>query len=136
VISHRISSRLAEHALSLAIVAGLLGIFGVVLGTGIAGYPTLAEDEGAYLEQAWALNLGAVSHWTPWRDHTPLGWVPLWFMGNLAAALVSGRSALAQGRITMLVPVLLGAAVLYVLARRGPGDLRANRGLGTVRATG
>jgi hypothetical protein len=50
----------------------------------------------------------------------PLGWVPLWFMGNLAGALVGGRSALAQGRITMLVPVLLGAAVLYVLARRGP----------------
>jgi hypothetical protein len=127
VISDRISSRLAEHALGLAIVAGLLGIFGVVLGSGIAGYPTLAEDEGAYLEQVWALNLSAVSHWTPWRDHTPLGWVPMWFMGNLAGALVSGRSALAQGRITMLVPVLLGAAVLFVVARGGGHDRAQHR---------
>jgi hypothetical protein len=107
---------LSAHAISLATVAGLLVIMGLVLGTGITGYPAMAADEGNYLEQAWAINHDALSHATSWCDGRRLGWIELWLVANLIGPSVGGQSAGACGQILLLT--LAGAAVLYVLAER------------------
>jgi hypothetical protein len=108
----------AEHVVTLTLVTGLLVIVGLVLGTGITGYPAVADDEGTYVAQGWALGHGALSHYTYWYDHPPLGWIQLAFLGRLVGPLVGADPAVAQGRITMLVPALVSAVLLYVLARR------------------
>jgi hypothetical protein len=103
---------LSEHAINLAMVAGLVVIVGFVLGAGIAGYPALAADEDNYLEQAWALNRGALSHSASWSDGAPFGWMELWLMANLVGAVVSGQPAAAQGQVLMLA--IAGAAMIHV----------------------
>jgi len=117
-VAGSVASWVAEHWVSLAIVGGLLLIVGVVLGTGITGFPSLADDEGTYVAEAWALNHGALSHYTYWYDHPPVGWIQIWFMTKLLGPVLGAGSAVAQGRILMLVPALSSAALLYVLARR------------------
>jgi hypothetical protein len=109
-------SWLSAHAITLATVAGLLVIVGLVLGTGITGYPAMAADEGNYLEQAWAINHDALSHATSWCKGRRVGWIDLWLVANLIGPSVGGQSAGAYGQILLLT--LAGAAVLYVLTER------------------
>jgi hypothetical protein len=111
-------SWLSAHAISLAMVAGLLVIVGMVLGTGITGYPAMAADEGNYLEQAWAINHDALSRATSWCDSRRLGWIELWLVANLVGPAVGRQSAGVYGQILMVT--LAGAVVLYVLAARPP----------------
>jgi hypothetical protein len=113
------------HALSLAVVSALLVVVGVVLGTGIERYPALADDEGTYVAQAWALLTdGSLAHYTYWYDHPPLGWIQLAVAGWLLDPLLGDGSAVAEARNLMLIPALASAALLFVLARR----LGLNRG--------
>lgn len=109
---------LAQNAVGLAIVLALLVIVGLVLGIGITRYPALADDEGTYVAQAWALGHGALSHYTYWYDHPPLGWIQLAFVRTVLASLLGSYGSVAAARIMMLVPALASAGLLYALARR------------------
>jgi hypothetical protein len=113
------------HALSLGVASALLVVIGVVLGTGIERYPALADDEGTYVAQAWALlSDGSLAHYTYWYDHPPLGWMQLAAFGWLLDPFLGDGSAVAEARNLMLIPALVSAALLFVLARR----LGLNRG--------
>jgi 4-amino-4-deoxy-L-arabinose transferase-like glycosyltransferase len=115
----RAAAWLARHAVSLAVLAGLLAVAGAALATGIAHYPAFSDDEGTYVAQAWAVRTqGALGHYTYWYDHPPLGWLQLAALDWLLGPLVGGGSAVAGARELMLVPALAGCALLYVLARR------------------
>lgn len=115
----RLGAWTRTHAVSLALVAGLLALVAVVLGTGIERYPALSDDEGTYVAQAWALlNDGSLGHYTYWYDHPPLGWIQLAVAGWLLEPVLGGGAAVAQARDLMLIPALASAALLYVLARR------------------
>jgi hypothetical protein len=108
-----------RHAISLPLVLGLLAIAAVVIGSGIANYPSFGDDEGTYVAQAWAvLAHGQLAHYTYWYDHPPLGWLQLALMTAILGPLVKGASAVATARSLMLLPALASAALLYVLARR------------------
>jgi Dolichyl-phosphate-mannose-protein mannosyltransferase len=111
-------SWVAQNAVGLATVVGLLVIVGVVLGIGITRYPGFADDEGTYVAQAWALGHGALSHYTYWYDHPPLGWIQLALLRSVLSPFVDGYGSVAAARITMLVPALASAGLLYALARR------------------
>jgi RsiW-degrading membrane proteinase PrsW (M82 family) len=56
-----VCARLSEHAVNLAMAAGLLVIVGFVLAAGIAGYPALAADEDTRKNRSWC------SPWRAWR---------------------------------------------------------------------
>ena len=111
-------SWLAQNAVGFATVAALLVIVGLVLGIGITRYPGFADDEGTYVAQAWALGHGALSHYTYWYDHPPLGWIQLALLRTLFSPFLGGHGSVAAARITMLVPALASAGLLYALARR------------------
>src|SRR5438105_2543375 len=85
---------LREHTLSVSLVAALLVVIGVVLGTGAADYPSFSDDEGTYVAQAWAVTTqNALSHYTYWYDHPPLGWLQLSFASWLLGPLVTASDA-------------------------------------------
>ena len=108
-----------RHARSLPIVLGLLALTAVVIGIGIANYPTYGDDEGTYVAQAWAvLARGQLAHYTYWYDHPPLGWIQLALMTWVLGPIVKGATAVAQARALMLLPALVTAGLTYVLARR------------------
>jgi 4-amino-4-deoxy-L-arabinose transferase-like glycosyltransferase len=117
--SRRVVAWLEAHALSLTLVAGLLIVVGVVLGTGIGRYPGFSDDEGTYVAQAWAARThGALSHYTYWYDHPPLGWLALAAATTILGPLAHSGSAVADARGMMLIPALTSAALVFVLARR------------------
>ena len=121
----RLRAWVRTHALSLGLASVLLALIGVVLGAGIEHYPALADDEGTYVAQAWALLTdGSLAHYTYWYDHPPLGWLQLAVAGWLLDPLLGEGSAVAEARNLMLIPALVSAALLFVLARR----LGLNRG--------
>jgi 4-amino-4-deoxy-L-arabinose transferase-like glycosyltransferase len=118
-VSRRVLAWLDAHALSLAVVAILLIVVGVVLGTGIGRYPGFSDDEGTYAAQAWSVRAhGALGHYTYWYDHPPLGWLALAAASSILGPLFHSGSAVADGRAMMLIPALASAALLFVLARR------------------
>lgn len=112
-------SWLRRHAVSLPIVAGLLVLAGVLIGTGISHYPGFGDDEGTYTAEAWAvMTHGSLSHYTYWYDHPPLGWIQLGLLTWLLGGLFHGVTAVATARSLMLIPALATVALTYVLARR------------------
>jgi hypothetical protein len=107
------------HALSLGIAAVLLIVVGVVVGTGIGRYPGFSDDEGTYVAQAWAVRAhGTLAHYTYWYDHPPLGWLTLAAASWILGPLLHSGSAVGDGRAVMLLPALVSAALVFVLARR------------------
>ena len=89
-------------------------------GTNMFDYPasSLADDEGTYVEQAWAvLREGRLSPYTYTYDHVPGGWLQIaaWL------ALVGPRafgSVTATARVLMLVLHVAAVIFLFVAARR------------------
>jgi 4-amino-4-deoxy-L-arabinose transferase-like glycosyltransferase len=107
------------HAASLAVGGAALVVAAVVLGTGIQHYPGFSDDEGTYVAQAWAVrDQGSLAHYTFWYDHPPLGWLQLAGATWLLDPILHSGSAVADGRSLMLIPALVSAALLFVLARR------------------
>ncbi|GGX57695.1 hypothetical protein GCM10010358_09830 [Streptomyces minutiscleroticus] len=102
------------------VLCGLLLVAVVaVQGWNITHYPTLSDDEGTYLAQAWAVQQGeGLAHYTYWYDHPPLGWIQIALL-TWVPSLVSPESmTVGPMRIAMLLVSAASAVLLYVLARR------------------
>ncbi|MGW0826931.1 ArnT family glycosyltransferase [Streptomyces sp. NPDC002845] len=91
----------------------------VVQGWNIADYPTLSDDEGTYLAQAWAVQEGrGLAHYTYWYDHPPFGWVQIAALTWLPAYFAPESMTVGSMRMTMLLISAVSAVLVYVLGRR------------------
>ncbi len=118
-MKNRFLNWLRNHKLDVIVVSALLAIAGTVSGINMAGYPQRFEDEGTYISQAYAVETqGALTHYTYWYDHPPVGWIQI--AGYTAATNAFERygSAITAGREFMLVIHLATIGLLYALARR------------------
>jgi 4-amino-4-deoxy-L-arabinose transferase-like glycosyltransferase len=90
-----------------------------VQGWNIANYPTISDDEGTYLAQAWALQHGlGLAPYTYWYDHPPFGWMQVAVTSWLPALLFHGRLVVAYARLIMLPVTAVSSVLVYVMARR------------------
>ena len=91
----------------------------LVQGWNIQHYPSLSDDEGTYLAQAWAVREGkGLAHYTYWYDHPPLGWLQIAFLTWLPSLISPESMTVAPMRFAMLLVSAASAVLLYVLARR------------------
>ncbi|SPF02223.1 ArnT family glycosyltransferase [Streptomyces sp. MA5143a] len=96
----------------------LVGIM-IVQGWNIADYPTLSDDEGTYLAQAWAVQEGrGLAHYTYWYDHPPLGWIQIAVLTWIPAQLAPESMTVGSMRAVMLLVSAVSAILVYVLGRR------------------
>ena len=103
----------------LYLAGGLTAVVLVFLAWNITGFPTVTDDEGTYLAQAWAVQQGhGLAHYTYWYDHPPLAWIQLAGLAWLPAVLAPELIAVAAGRIAMLPVVAAGLVLVYVISRR------------------
>jgi hypothetical protein len=117
----------------LVLVVGLAALGAVAHGVNMFAYPalSLADDEGTYLEQAWAvLRQGQLAPYTYTYDHVPGGWMQIagWlaFVGPRAFGSVADTA-----RVFMLALHVASVMLLYVAARR-LGISRAAAGIACV----
>ncbi|MEV6052264.1 glycosyltransferase family 39 protein [Streptomyces sp. NPDC052107] len=111
--------RLRSSRPDLLLCGALLTAILVVQGWNIADYPTLSDDEGTYLAQAWAVQQGrGLAHYTYWYDHPPLGWIQIALLTRLPAAISPGSMTVGTMRSTMLLVSGVSAVLVYVLGRR------------------
>ena len=99
-------------------VALLAALVTTVLAAGARGWPAFGDDEGTYVAQAWAVRIqGALSHYTYWYDHPPLGWLQLSAWQAVLGPVVPG-DAVAEARL-LVVPYAVSSVLLVgLLARR------------------
>ncbi|MCX5423288.1 glycosyltransferase family 39 protein [Streptomyces sp. NBC_00078] len=111
--------RLGTSRPDLLLCGALLVAIVVVQGWNIADYPTLSDDEGTYLAQAWAVQQGkGLAHYTYWYDHPPLGWIQIAVLTWIPSWLSPGSMTVGSMRTAMLVVSAVSAVLVYVLARR------------------
>lgn len=112
-------SRLRFSRSDLLLCGGLLVAILVVQGWNIADYPTLSDDEGTYLAQAWAVQEGrGLAHYTYWYDHPPLGWIQLAVLTWIPAVISPESMTVGTMRGVMLLISGISAVLVYVLGRR------------------
>ena len=118
-----------RHRTSLIVLSCLLVLVGIVHGVGMAGTPGPVDDEGTYMAQAWAVQVRhALTPYTYWYDHPPLGWIQLAGWTFLTHAFSGATIAVVAGRRIMLLYALADGALLYLIARR----LRLSRAWASV----
>ncbi|MFI9174204.1 ArnT family glycosyltransferase [Streptomyces lincolnensis] len=111
--------RLRSSRLDLVLCGVLLVAILVVQGWNIADYPTLSDDEGTYLAQAWAVQEGkGLAHYTYWYDHPPLGWIQLAALTWIPSMVSPESMTVGSMRVMMLVISGISAVLIYVLGRR------------------
>ncbi|MDO0912171.1 phospholipid carrier-dependent glycosyltransferase [Streptomyces sp. DT2A-34] len=111
--------RLRSSRPDLVLCGVLLVAILLVQGWNIADYPTLSDDEGTYLAQAWAVQEGrGLAHYTYWYDHPPLGWIQIALLTWIPAALNPESMTVGTMRAAMLVISAVSAVLVYVLGRR------------------
>ncbi|MFF3918226.1 ArnT family glycosyltransferase [Streptomyces sp. NPDC001852] len=111
--------RLRSSRPDLLLCGLLLTAILVVQGWNIAAYPTLSDDEGTYLAQAWAVQQGrGLAHYTYWYDHPPLGWIQIALLSWIPSAISPGSMTVGTMRLTMLLVSGISAVLVYVLGRR------------------
>jgi hypothetical protein len=97
----------------------------VVHAWGMAQFPAFFDDEGAYVSQAFAVdNLHALTPYTYWYDHPPLGWILLGAWAKVFPVFTSTSFAIGAARSFVLFTFVLSSALVYGIARRlslGPG---------------
>jgi hypothetical protein len=108
-----------RHRVSLLLVAPLVIVVAAVRLWGISHGPALADDEGTYVAQAWALQVPhTLAPYTYWYDHPPFGWIQIaawtWLTGVFHG---SGLDVIAVRRF-MVGYAVVDAGLIYVLARR------------------
>ncbi|MEV6654198.1 phospholipid carrier-dependent glycosyltransferase [Streptomyces sp. NPDC051219] len=103
----------------LLLCFGLLAVIMLVQGWNITHFPTLSDDEGTYLAQAWAVQQGdGLAHYTYWYDHPPLGWIQIAGLTWIPSLIAPESMTVATMRFAMLLVSAACAVLLYVLARR------------------
>ncbi|MFF7978187.1 ArnT family glycosyltransferase [Streptomyces sp. NPDC007901] len=111
--------RLRSSRPDLLLCGVLLVVILVVQGWNIADYPTLSDDEGTYLAQAWAVQEGrGLAHYTYWYDHPPLGWIQIALLTWIPSALDPSLMTVGSMRVAMLLVSGASAVLVYVLGRR------------------
>ncbi|GAB7104078.1 hypothetical protein JCM4814A_23920 [Streptomyces phaeofaciens JCM 4814] len=111
--------RLRSSRPDLLLCGVLLVAILVVQGWNIADYPTLSDDEGTYLAQAWAVQEGrGLAHYTYWYDHPPFGWIQLALLTWIPKLISPDSMTVGTMRAAMLVVSAVSAVLLYVLGRR------------------
>ncbi|MFJ6083884.1 ArnT family glycosyltransferase [Streptomyces sp. NPDC092369] len=112
-------TRLRSSRSDLLLCGALLVAILVVQGWNIADYPTLSDDEGTYLAQAWAVQQGkGLAHYTYWYDHPPLGWIQLALLTWIPSLLSPESMTVGSMRVVMLLISAISAVLVYILARR------------------
>lgn len=104
----------ADRVLPFALAA----VTGTVQAAGVFGFPALADDEGTYAAQAWAVRHGELAHYTYWYDHPPLGWIQLAALDWIPQLLFPGSQPVAAARLVMVLANVVSALLLFALARR------------------
>ncbi|WP_055492284.1 glycosyltransferase family 39 protein [Streptomyces sp. TP-A0356] len=111
--------RLRGSRPDLVLCGVLLAVILTVQGWNIGAYPTLSDDEGTYLAQAWAVQNGhGLAHYTYWYDHPPLGWIQIALLTWIPAHIVPGLMTVGTMRVAMLLVSAVSAVLVHVLARR------------------
>ncbi|WP_326578134.1 phospholipid carrier-dependent glycosyltransferase [Streptomyces sp. NBC_00481] len=111
--------RLRDSRSDLVLCGLLLVAIMIVQGWNIADYPTLSDDEGTYLAQAWAVQEGrGLAHYTYWYDHPPLGWIQIAVLTWIPAQLAPESMTVGSMRAVMLLISAISAVLVYVLGRR------------------
>lgn len=101
------------------IAAALVAIVVAVQGINIANFPTVSDDEGTYLAQAWAIQHGhGLAHYSYWYDHPPFGWIQIAALSWIPALLFHGPMVVMHARVIMLPVSAISAALVYVLCLR------------------
>ncbi|GAB2867223.1 hypothetical protein GCM10027074_38400 [Streptomyces deserti] len=112
-------SRLRSSRSDLILCGVLLVAILTVQGWNIADYPTLSDDEGTYLAQAWAVQEGrGLAHYTYWYDHPPLGWIQIAALTGIPALISPESMTVGTMRAAMLVISGISAVLVYLLGRR------------------
>ncbi|MFJ8939164.1 ArnT family glycosyltransferase [Streptomyces sp. NPDC102365] len=112
-------SRLRRSKADLILCGVLLVAVMTVQGWNIADYPTLSDDEGTYLAQAWSVQQGdGLAHYTYWYDHPPLGWIQIAALTWIPSLLSPESMTVGSMRIVMLLVSAVSAVLVYALARR------------------
>ncbi|MEU6535266.1 glycosyltransferase family 39 protein [Streptomyces sp. NPDC047000] len=111
--------RLHTSRADLLLCGALLIAILLVQGWNIADYPTLSDDEGTYLAQAWAVQEGrGLAHYTYWYDHPPLGWLQIALLTWVPSLVSPGSMTVGTMRAVMLLVAAVSAVLVYVLGRR------------------
>ncbi|WP_051969447.1 ArnT family glycosyltransferase [Kitasatospora azatica] len=114
----RLARRLGARP-DLLIVTVLVAVVVAVQALNIGNFPTVSDDEGTYLAQAWAIQHGhGLAHYSYWYDHPPLGWVQIAALSWIPALLWHGALVVMNARVIMLPVSAAGAALTYLVARR------------------
>jgi hypothetical protein len=112
-------SRWAAARPNLVVAAPILLVIVLVQAVNIANFPTVSDDEGTYLAQAWAVqHEGALAHYSYWYDHPPLGWLQIAALSWIPALFDHGMNVVMQARVIMVPVTAAAAALVYVVARR------------------
>ena len=108
------------HRASISILVPLLTIVTLVNGWNFQGYPgSVNDDEGTYVDQAWALvYTGHLAHYTYWYDHPPVGWLQIAGYAWLTNGFNRTSLAILMGREVMLLATIAGSMLLYLIVRR------------------
>ncbi|MEZ0066635.1 hypothetical protein ABIA32_002647 [Streptacidiphilus sp. MAP12-20] len=103
----------------LILITALVLVVVAVQGVNIANFPTVSDDEGTYLAQAWAIqHEGALAHYSYWYDHPPLGWLQIAMLSWIPALFDHGANVVMQARIIMLPVTAISSVLVYLVARR------------------
>ncbi len=102
------------------ICTGLVIVVLLVQAWNIADYPTVSDDEGTYLAQAWAVQHGiGMAPYTYWYDHPPLGWMQIAAISWIPALIFHGHQlVVGYARIVMLPVTAVSTILVYTLGRR------------------
>ncbi|WP_128380859.1 ArnT family glycosyltransferase [Streptomyces cavernae] len=111
--------RFRSSRADLILCGVLLAAIITVQGWNIADYPTLSDDEGTYLAQAWAVQEGrGLAHYTYWYDHPPLGWIQIALLTWIPSLINPEWMTVGSMRTVMLLISAASSVLIYVLARR------------------
>ncbi len=99
--------------LGLALASAVVGF------VNLTGSPVMAEDEGTYTAQAFAIFDGRLAPYTYWYDHPPLGWLlmalPAWLLHALG---LPDGTHIGAARGVAVLATALSVFLLFRLARR------------------
>lgn len=120
----RLSRFVAAHPDACTVIP-LAVLILLVQGVNITGFPQITDDEGTNIAQAWAVQHGrGLAPYSYAYDHPPFGWMQLALLSWIPKVLPHGGGVVGEARSVMLPVTVLGAVLLYRVAR----NLRMSRG--------